>query len=85
MGGSKVKVTPDASVSLRIGEVPGAILENGVRQYLGVPYAEPLASRESVFELPAHAQAAAKAGVLTRASLVTTWMRTSSKCCLASG
>ena len=52
MGGSKVKVTPDASVSLRIGEVPGAILENGVRQYLGVPYAEPLASRESVFELP---------------------------------
>jgi len=52
---SKSKVAPDpaATVTLPVGTVPGIILENGVRQYLGVPYAEPpVDTREAAFESP---------------------------------
>ena len=53
---SKYKVapgTPEASVSLPVGVVPGTVLDGGVAQYLGVPYAEPpVDTREAAFEPP---------------------------------
>ena len=46
-------VTPDATVTLPAGTVSGTTLKSGVRQYLGVPYAEPpIDSREAAFEAP---------------------------------
>jgi carboxylesterase type B len=55
MPDSTYKIAPDANIDLSIGKVSGTVLKNGVRQYLGVPYAEPLdasAPREAVFEPP---------------------------------
>ena len=44
----------DPSVALPVGTVTGKVLKNGVRQYLGVPYAEPPVggSRAAAFEAP---------------------------------
>lgn len=51
---ARYKVTPDISVTLGdIGSLTGSTLESGVRQYLGVPYAEPpVDTREAAFEPP---------------------------------
>ncbi len=46
-------VAPDVSVTLPVGTVAGTILKSGVRQYLGVPYADPpVDTREAAFDVP---------------------------------
>ena len=47
------RVAPDTSVTCGVGVVPGRTLPSGVRQFLGVPYAEPLErARVAAFEPP---------------------------------
>ena len=49
----KISPSPEVNVSLPVGTVSGTLLDSGVRQYLGVPYAEPpVDTREAAFEAP---------------------------------
>ena len=47
-----MSVDPDVNVVLPVGTVTGKALPNGVKEYLGVPYAQPLETRVSAFEEP---------------------------------